>query len=363
MATKRIGVLTSGGDCPGLNAVIRGVVRAADKLNWEVIGFIDGYEGILAPVRYRVLDPKSTAGIMHLGGTILGTTNKGRFVAKKGHGEKARLDPSIIEQTKETLEGLNIECLICIGGDGSLTTAQELFEAGIPTIGVPKTIDNDIAATAITFGFDSAVACVVDSLDRLHTTARSHKRVMVLEVMGRYAGWIALHGGLAGGADIILIPEIPFTYDAVAQFVKEREASGAFTTMVVVAEGACPKDGTFTSKSVNTGGEAKLGGIGSLVAEEIARQTDKDTRSVVLGHLQRGGNPTALDRILGTRFGVGAVDLVLEGKFGHMVSYQNYRVGDVQMKEAISQLKTIQPDNQIVKTCREVGISFGDGQR
>jgi 6-phosphofructokinase len=230
---------------PGLNAVIRGVVRAANKLDWEVIGFIDGYEGILAPVRYRVLDPKSTAGIMHLGGTILGTTNKGRFVAKKGHGEKASLDPSIIEQTKETLEGLNIEGLICIGGDGSLSTAQQLFEAGIPTIGVPKTIDNDIAATAITFGFDSAVACVVDSLDRLHTTAKSHKRVMVLEVMGRYAGWIALHGGLAGGADVILIPEIPFTFDAVAQFVKEREASGAFTTMVVVAEGACPKDGTL----------------------------------------------------------------------------------------------------------------------
>jgi len=360
MSAKRIGVLTSGGDCPGLNAVIRGVVRAANKLNWEVIGFIDGYEGILSPVRYRVLDPRSTAGIMHLGGTILGTTNKGRFVAKRGHGEKASLDPSIIEETKETLEGLNIECLICIGGDGSLSTAQQLFEAGIPTIGVPKTIDNDIAATAITFGFDSAVACVVDSLDRLHTTAKSHKRVMVLEVMGRYAGWIALHGGLAGGADIILIPEIPFSFEAVAEFVKEREASGAFTTMVVVAEGACPREGSYTSKSMDASGEAKLGGIAAQVADEIEKRTGKDTRSVVLGHLQRGGNPTSLDRILGTRFGVAAVELANAGKMGHMVSYQNYLIGDVPMAEAVQQLKRVQPDHQLVSTCREVGISFGD---
>lgn len=360
MPKKRIAVLTSGGDCPGLNAVIRGVVRAATRLDWEVIGFLDGYEGILPPVRYRVLDNASTAGIMHLGGTILGTTNKGHFVAKIGHGNKAELDPKIVSQARETLDGLGIEAVVCIGGDGSLSTAQQLWEKGIKTIGVPKTIDNDIEATAFTFGFDSAVACVVDGLDRLHTTARSHKRVMVLEVMGRYAGWIALHGGLAGGADVILIPEIPFEYEKVFQMVREREASGAFTTMVVVAEGACPKDGQIVTKQTDRIGEAHLGGIAEQVARRIAEATGKETRSVVLGHLQRGGNPTSMDRILGTRFGVHAVDLIRRGKFGHMVSYQNYQVSDVSIAEAVNHLKRVKPDNQIVQACREVGISFGD---
>ncbi|MDD5262326.1 MAG: ATP-dependent 6-phosphofructokinase [Methylacidiphilales bacterium] len=361
MATKRIGVLTSGGDCPGLNAVIRGVVRAAARFNWEVIGFLDGYEGLLSPVRYRVLDRRATAGIMHLGGTILGTTNKGHFVAKVGHGNKASLDPAIIEQTKETLQGLDIEALICIGGDGSLTTALQLFEAGINTIGVPKTIDNDIDATAMTFGFDSAVACVVDALDRLHTTARSHKRVMVLEVMGRYAGWIALNGGLAGGADIILVPEIPFDPEKICQVVRSREADGAFTTMVVVAEGAFAKDGTYVTKDAQgRKGEAALGGIGERVAKIIADNTEKETRSVVLGHLQRGGNPTALDRILGTSFGVAAVDLAAQKKFGYMVNYQNYKIGDVPITQAVGHLKRVQPEAQLVQICREIGVSFGD---
>ncbi|MGF1678104.1 MAG: 6-phosphofructokinase [Candidatus Methylacidiphilales bacterium] len=357
---KRIGVLTSGGDCPGLNAVLRGVVHAAHGRGWEVIGFLDGFEGMLSPVQYRILTLESTAGIMHLGGTILGTTNKGRFVAKVGHGDKARIDPAVIQEAKETLEGLGVECLITIGGDGSLSTSLQLLEAGIPTIGVPKTIDNDIEATAITFGFDSAVACVVDALDRLHTTAKSHKRVMVMEVMGRYAGWIALHGGLAGGADIILIPELPFDMNKVCSVILEREAKGAYNTMVVCAEGAKMKDGTYVTKSDCQSGEARLGGIAEKVAAVIAEQTGKDTRAVVLGHLQRGGAPTSLDRILGTRFGVAAVDLIFEEKFGHMVSYQNYQVGDVTMAEAVSKIKRVTPDHQIVKTCREVGISFGD---
>ncbi len=358
---KRIGILTSGGDCPGLNAVIRGAVRAASTMNWEVIGFLDGYEGLLSPVRYQVLDRQSTAGIMHLGGTILGTTNKGHFITKVGHGDKTGLDPAVIAQTKETMAGLGIECLICIGGDGSLSTAQQLFEAGVKTIGVPKTIDNDIDATAMTFGFDSAVACVVDALDRLHTTARSHKRVMVLEVMGRYAGWIALHGGLAGGADVILIPEIPFDYEVINQVLLAREAEGTFSSMVVVAEGAKPKDGDyFTRHIAGTDGETALGGAGEQVARSIAEGTGKETRSVVLGHLQRGGNPTALDRILGTRFGVAAVDLAVAGQFGSMVSYQNYLVGSVAMIDAISKIKRVKPESQMVQTCREVGISFGE---
>ncbi|MEI6338193.1 MAG: ATP-dependent 6-phosphofructokinase, partial [Verrucomicrobiota bacterium] len=210
MAKTRIGVLTSGGDCPGLNAVIHGVCRAADKLDWEVIGIRDGYEGLLPPGDYMILDRKNTAGIMHLGGTILGTTNRGHFTGKVGSGGKAKIDPDILGKAKQTFTNIGLTALIAIGGDGSLSTALQLCEHGVPVIGVPKTIDNDLEATAMTFGFDSAVACVADALDRLHTTATSHKRVMVLEVMGRNAGWIALYGGLSGGADIILIPEIPF---------------------------------------------------------------------------------------------------------------------------------------------------------
>jgi phosphofructokinase-like protein len=361
MSKKRIGVLTSGGDCPGLNAVIYGVTRAARNLGWEVVGFHDGYEGLLSPVSYHFLDERNTAGIMHLGGTIIGTTNKGRFVAKVRHGETMRLGDDIVNATKETMEGLGIDSLVCIGGDGSLTTANQLYDAGVKTIGVPKTIDNDIEATAMTFGFDSAVACVVDALDRLHTTGKSHKRVMVLEVMGRYAGWIALHGGLAGGADIILIPEIPFDFKHIAERINQREAEGLYTSMIVVAEGAREKEGSFfTKQDTGATGEHKLGGAGDRVAAEIARLTGKETRAVVLGHLQRGGNPTSLDRMLGVRFGVGAVELIQKGLYGHMVSYANYRVAHVPIIDAVSKLKTVRPDNQVVSASREIGISFGD---
>src|SRR5215218_9261538 len=238
---KRIGVLTSGGDCPGLNAVIRGVVRAATNRGWEVLGFLDGFEGLLPPANYEVLDVKRCTGIMHLGGTILGTTNRGHFVAKVGEGARAEVPEEVVAQARTTVDQLGLGALICIGGDGSLTTALQLQNSGIPCIGVPKTIDNDLEATAMTFGFDSAVACVADALDRLHTTASSHKRVMVLEVMGRHAGWIALYGGLAGGADIILIPEIAFSYESVAEAVRRRAAEGCASTMVVVAEGAHPR--------------------------------------------------------------------------------------------------------------------------
>jgi 6-phosphofructokinase 1 len=361
MEQRRLGILTSGGDCPGLNAVIRAVTRSAILYGWEVLGFHDGYEGLLTPVSYQVLDEENTAGIMPLGGTILGTTNKGRFVAKVKHGEVMTLGNDIINEVKQTMATLNLEGLICIGGDGSLTTANQLFEAGINTIGVPKTIDNDIEATAMTFGFDSAVACVVDALDRLHTTARSHKRVMVVEVMGRYAGWIALHGGMAGGADIILIPEIPFDFEKVFATIRKRETAGYTNTMIVVAEGALEKDGTYTTKK-DTGltGEHKLGGVAARVAAEIEKNTGKETRSVVLGHLQRGGDPTSLDRILGSRFGVGAVDLARQGLWGHMVSYQNYLVNHVPIIDAVKKIKTVKPDSQLVGACREMGIRFGD---
>jgi 6-phosphofructokinase 1 len=356
---QRIGVLTSGGDCPGLNAVLRGVVRAAANRGWEVLGFHDGFEGLLSPASYEVLDTRRCAGIMHLGGTILGTTNRGHFVAKVGEGALAEVPAEIIAQAKATIEELGLGALICIGGDGSLATALQFHVAGVPCIGVPKTIDNDLEATAISFGFDSAVACVADALDRLHTTASSHKRVMVLEVMGRHAGWIALYGGLAGGADIILIPEILFSYEAVAEAVRKRATEGCTSTMVVVAEGAHPKDrGELYRKSGP--GEYKLGGMGEQVAAEIAARTEKETRCCVLGHLQRGGPPTTLDRILGTRFGVYAVDLIAEGRFGEMVSYQNYQVLGVPISHAVHRTKRVQSDGQVVATARAVGISFGD---
>jgi len=345
---KRIGVLTSGGDCPGLNAVLRGVVRAATNRNWKVVGFIDGFEGLLPPGDSIPLTIARTAGIMQLGGTIIGTTNRGHFVAKVGEGARAEIPKEIIEQARETLHRLHIDAVIAIGGDGSLTTAQQLWEAGIPMIGVPKTIDNDLEATSMTFG-----------LDRLHTTASSHKRAMVIEVMGRHAGWIALYGGLAGGADIILIPEIPFDHERVAATVRKRDHDGRLSTLVVVAEGARVIDGQERSRAVGSG-EVKLGGIGEMVAHEISQRTGKETRTCVLGHLQRGGAPTTLDRILGTRFGVKAVELIAEGKYGDMVSYQNYQVMSVPIAEAVHRIKLVEPNCQMVETCRAVGISFGD---
>src|SRR5437762_1301766 len=355
----RIGVLTSGGDCPGLNAVLRGVVLAAEKLGWEVVGFRDGFEGLLPPGNHVILDRQTINGIMALGGTIIGTTNRGHFVAKVRGGDRTIVPADIIAGAKKILDELQVGALIIVGGDGSMVTAQQLQEAGINCIGVPKTIDNDLEATATTFGFDSAVAVVMDALDRVHTTATSHRRVMVVEVMGRHAGWIALHGGIAGGADIILIPEIPFHYDSIASVVKAREAAGYLGTVVVVAEGARPRHGEQVKRDV-VGGEFRLGGIGEIVAHEIAKRTGKETRCCVLGHLQRGGAPTTLDRILGTRFGVKAVQLANEGHFGSMVSYQNYQVRQVPIAEAVNRLKLVPPNGEMVQTARDVDISFGD---
>ena len=355
----RIGILTSGGDCPGLNAVLRGVVLAAEKLGWEVIGFRDGFEGLLPPGDYVVLDRKSTDGIMAQGGTIIGTTNRGHFIAKVGAGDRAVVASEVIARAKKVLDDLEVKALVIVGGDGSMTTAMQMQEAGINCIGVPKTIDNDIEATAMTFGFDSAVAEVMDALDRLHTTATSHKRVMVVEVMGRHAGWIALHGGIAGGADIILIPEIPFDYDKIADTVKKHQSAGNLGTLVVVAEGARPRDGQQIKRDIQ-GGEFRLGGIGDIVAREIAERTGKETRCCVLGHLQRGGAPTTLDRILGTRFGVKAVQLANEGHFGSMVSYQNYQVRHVPIADAVNRLRLVPPNGEMVQTARDVEISFGD---
>ncbi len=356
----KIGVLNSGGDCPGLNAVIHGVVGAAHELGWEVVGFKDGFEGLLPPGDFRILKPSDTIGILKLGGTILGSTNKGHFAAKIGTGDVAEVPKEIIARAKETMDRLEIRALIVVGGDGSLTTALQLFKAGWPVIGVPKTIDNDLCATAMTFGFDSAVTTVVDGLDRLNTTAESHKRVMVLEVMGRHAGWIALWGGIAGGANVILLPEIPFSLEKISRFIKQRDAQGYHSTLVVVAEGSKMPDGEIVTIEKISTGEVRLGGIGEQVAIHLQQLTGKETRACTLGHLQRGGAPTALDRILGMRFGVKAVKLAEEGAFGRMVSYEAYHVGSVTIEEAVNKLRLVEPDGELVQAAKAVGICLGD---
>ena len=356
----RIGLLNGGGDCPGLNAVTHGVVGTATRLGWEVLGFRDGFEGLLAPGDYKLLKVEKTEGILQLGGTILGTTNSGHFSSKVGVGGVRSIPKELMDEAFSTLRSLDVDALICVGGDGTLTTALQFHKEGFPVVGVPKTIDNDLGATAMTFGFDSATQVVVDALDRLHTTGDSHKRVMVLEVMGRHAGWIALYGGIGGGASVILIPEIPFHYKKIAEAVRIREEMGFHSSLIVVAEGACPVDGELVIEDSKGKGEVRLGGIGDLVAERIAQMTDKEARCTRLGHLQRGGSPTSFDRILATRFGVKAVKLIEGKRFGRMVSYQQYHVGSVTIKKAVRKLNLVDPEGEIVEAAKSVGICFGN---
>src|SRR6056297_101442 len=349
----RIGVLTSGGDCPGLNAVLRAVAKTAYWQGYEVLGFEQGFEGLIDPIRYKPLTQQSTQGILTMGGTILGSTNRGRFGARVGVDGRAEIDPALVRQVAQTFESLNLEGLICVGGDGSLSTAVQFHEAGLPVVGVPKTIDNDLSCTAYTFGFNSAVLCCADALDRLHTTAESHRRVMVLEVMGRHTGWIALHGGIAGGADVILLPEIPWRYENILAKIEERRQLGKNFTLVVVAEGASLPDGSLVS-SQDTGGnlQAKLGGIGHVVTAELEHRIEQEVRCVVLGHLQRGGGPTTFDRVLATQFGAHAVRLVIEKKFGQMVCIRPPEIADVPISEAVGSLRTVNPAASDVLTAR-----------
>ncbi len=359
--TQRIGVVTGGGDCPGLNAVIRAVSKAAAKRGWEAIGFLGGYEGMLNPPKYRSLDYQELGGLLTRGGTILGTANRGLFSAKVGHGESRSLPQELIDGVKRTMEKMKIRGLVSIGGDGSLSIAQQLFEGGVAVVGVPKTIDNDLQGTSFTFGFDSAVACATDALDRLHTTAESHNRVIVLEVMGRYAGWIAIYAGVAGGADVILIPEIPFTYESVCAKIREREQEGKHFTIIVAAEGAREKDSGFvTAAGQEKNREVRLGGIGAVVAAEVEKRTGKESRTCVLGHLQRGGSPTNFDRALCSMYGAEAVQLIADKQFGQMVVFGASGIGAVKISEAIAALKTVPPDGGLARTARALGISFGD---
>ncbi len=359
---RRIGILTGGGDCPGLNGVIRAVVKTCRfEYDIDVVGIEDGYGGLIND-RMRPLQSDDVSGILARGGTILGSSNKDnpfRVPVREG-GELSFRDLS--DQAIKTAQRHGLEALVVVGGDGSLSIAQELSKKGLPVVGVPKTIDNDLAATDVTFGYDSALATATDAVDKLHTTADSHHRLMVLEVMGRYAGWIALGAGMAGGGDIILIPEIPFEIAKVADAIRERGYRGRRFAIVVVAEGAVAKGGElFVERRIEDSTDAiRLGGIGRWVAQELETRLEWEARTTVLGHLQRGGSPTAYDRVLATRFGVAAALLVARGEFGRMVALHGLDVDSVPLAEAVTQIRRVDPDSQVVRAARSVGTSFGD---
>src|SRR5262245_39133443 len=357
----RIGILTGGGDCPALNAVIRAAVKTSVGFGWEVLGIEEDFDG-LVHFKARSLTKTSVSGILHLGGTILGTTNAANpFFYPTLDNSGTAIGRDISDTVVSNFQKLGLDALIVIGGDGTLAIAERFYEKGIPIVGVPKTIDNDIGGTVFTFGFDTAVNTARDALDKLHTTAESHRRVLVVEVMGRHAGWIALHSGIAGGADIILIPEIPYDPAKVVETILMRERLGKHFSIVVVAEGAVEKSGELTyAEPEPVGRERRLGGVGERVATAITELTGKETRVVVLGHLQRGGPPTTFDRVLGTRFGAAAARLVKKGAFGRMVALIPPDVESVPIREAIGRLKTVPIDHDIIQSARDIGISFGD---
>lgn len=356
---KKIGVLTGGGDAPGLNAVIRAVVKAACNAGIEVVGLEDSFDGLLDPSRTRPLTPRHVTGILRLGGTILGTTNHGDPFEYPVDTPEGKVDYS--DRVVETFHKMGLHALVVIGGDGSLSIAHKFYLKGIPVVGVPKTIDNDIVGTTSCFGFDTAVAFAADAIDRLHTTAEAHKRIMVVEVMGRYAGWIALHGGVAGGADVILMPEIPHDLEKVAECIRQRDAFGAKFSIVVVAEGAKSIGGNVTlQKAARAGHVERLGGVGSVVADQLEIMTGKEARCVVLGHLQRGGGPTAFDRVLATRFGGAAVALLQRGVFGKMVANNPPDIVPIPLADVVGRTKTVPLDYDLLQTARALGVSFGD---
>lgn len=350
---RRTGILTGGGDAPGLNAVIRAAAKRLHRDGVEVVGFRDGFKGLVLG-QYGILDRNAISGILPRGGTILGTSNRDNPFSFQG---EDRFDDCL-----QHVKNLGVESVIVIGGDGSLAIAVESQARGLNVVGVPKTIDNDLDVTDQTFGFDTAVATATEALDRLHTTAESHHRVMVLEVMGRYAGWIALASGLAGGADAILIPEIPFTYQAVAEKIQHRMAAGKSFSIVVVAEGARTPDGerVVAKRVAGSHDPIRLGGIAHLVGARMEELTGLETRVTILGHVQRGGSPTPFDRILATRYGVAAAELALRHEYGRMVALRGTEILPVSLQEAVGKLRLVPTDGELVATARALGISFGD---
>ncbi len=359
---KRIAILTGGGDCPGINAVIRAVVKKAIiEDDMEIIGIEDGYHGLVEN-HYRILHYDDVSGILTLGGTILGTSkiaNPYRYPIKKD-GKLEFKDLSDI--AIKNLKNLGVQALICIGGDGTLGIAYKLFMDGIPIIGIPKTIDNDIRGTDITFGFDSAVTIATEGIDRIHTTAQSHHRVMIVEVMGHRAGWVALYSGVAGGGDIILIPEIPYEIEAVTQKIQERNKKGKRFSIIVVSEGARPKGGDFVIQRIvkESSDPIRLGGIGFVLGKQIEELTGIETRTVIMGHLLRGGTPTAFDRVLATRLGAMAIDMVRKKRFGFMVAIKGDSLTQVSLKDVAKGIKNVPINHPLIKTARSVGTCFGD---
>ena len=363
---RKIGVSTGGGDAPGLNAVIRAIVLSSLRHGWECVGIRDGFNGLLSPEHYPEggvipLTAKSVAGITHLGGTILGTTNRGDptcYPVVQSDGTMLEVDRS--DELIQRFDEAGIDALITLGGDGSLAIGAHLAAKGLRVIGVPKTIDNDLDKTFMTFGFDTAVSFATECLDRLHSTATSHRRIMVVEVMGRYAGWIALHSGIAGNADVILIPEVPYDIEKVAAVIRERERTGRLYTVVVVAEGAKPAGGKVSVLGKAVGQAEKLGGIGEKIAHELQELTGRESRTVVLGHLLRGGSPTSFDRLVALRFGAAAVRALDEGLSSVMVSLDPPTVRYEPLREAIRRMKTVPLDCDTMASARDLGICFGD---
>lgn len=358
----RIAISTGGGDAPGLNAVIRASVLSALRRGWEVLGVKRGFGGLLGDDECVPLTRDSVRGIAHLGGTILRTTNRGNpfnYAVRQPDGSYVSTDRS--DELMERARSLGIDALVVIGGDGTLAIAQRLFERGMRIVAVPKTIDNDVSGTVSTFGFDTAVSTAIDAIDKLHTTAESHDRVLVMEVMGRHAGFIALHSGLAATADVILIPEIPYDIDSVCRKVMERDRAGRKFSIVVVAEGAHPIGGQESVLGQSLPGQdRRVGGVCAWIAWQIQERTGKEARSLLLGHLQRGGAPTGYDRLLATRFGGAAVRAIADRKWGEMVALQTPHIVTIPIATALAEVKRVDPSHDIVRTAREVGISFGD---
>lgn len=358
---KRVCILTGGGDAPGLNAVVRAFVKSALEYGIEVYGSEDGFEGLIQSGKLVKLKRESVRGILPKGGSILGCSNRANPFAYPTFDKRGRRrDVDVSAQVLERIQKHEIEALVMVGGDGTMSHAQSMMELGIPVVGVPKTIDNDLAATDFTFGFDTAVGTATWAIDALHSTAESHDRVMVVELMGRYAGWIALHAGIAGGADAIAIPEIPYDVDRIADRIKERAARGTTFSIVVVGEGAKPKGGTLATLTKGRKGHLeRLGGAGAQMASLLSDRLTHELRVTVLGHLQRGGSPSSFDRLLGTRFGVAAAGLVRDGKMGRMVALRGNKVIHVPIEQALAEAKLVPPTGELIETAKAIGIEVG----
>jgi len=362
MRPKRIAIFTGGGDCSGLNAVIRAVAKKAMGEGYEVIGIEDGYEGLVKN-KYRKLENSDVSGILALGGTILGTSNTANPYRYAVQAKDCKFVFKDYSKTAiRNFRRLKADALVAIGGDGTLSTAYRLYEDGIPIVGVPKTIDNDILGTDITFGFDTAVWVATEGIDRIHTTAQSHHRVMIVEVMGRTAGWIALHSGVAGGGDIILIPEIPYDINSVVKKIKERHGKGKRFSIIVISEGAKPKGGDVVVKRMvrESFESIRLGGVSFVLGAQIEKMSCIETRAVVMGHLQRGGSPTPFDRVLATQLGTRAMDFVNEGAFGHMVAVRNNEFVKVTLRDVAKGKRLVPRNHPLVESARSVGTSFGE---